>query len=144
MPVHRVCCLILGFTLLAGSACDRAYPQAAPRTDLPPSVSPPAVPRTAEAAPPPQPTAPPTSSRLANDSLLIRDCRWSVIERQEVPSQRDGVLLFVGTEVKPGEQVGPDRLIIVKRGDQETRYRRLKEGDTVEAGQLVALLDDRL
>jgi WD40 repeat protein len=68
----------------------------------------------------------------------------AAIDKQEVPSQRDGVLLFVGTEIKPGERVAPDRLIVVKNGDQERKYRLLKEGDPVDAGQLIAMLDDRL
>jgi WD40 repeat protein len=81
---------------------------------------------------------------ITADPLVIPDCRLAVIERQDVPSQRDGVLLFVGTEIKDGEQVPVDRLITVKVGGQEKKYRRLREGDRVEAGQLVALLDDRL
>ena len=42
----------------------------------------------------------------------------------------------------PGESVAPDREIAIP-GDGR-RFQRLVEGDTVKAGQLPALLDDRL
>jgi RNA polymerase sigma factor (sigma-70 family) len=61
-----------------------------------------------------------------------------------VPAQRDGVLLVVGTEIKEGEKVPADRVVVVKIDGQEKRYRRLLEGDAVEEGQLLARLDGRL
>ncbi len=61
-----------------------------------------------------------------------------------VPSQRDGVLLVVGTEIKDGAKVPKDRLLTVKRDGRATTYRRLREGDAVEEGQLLARVDDRL
>ncbi|HVS37999.1 MAG TPA: sigma-70 family RNA polymerase sigma factor [Gemmataceae bacterium] len=61
-----------------------------------------------------------------------------------VPAQRDGVLLIVGTEIKEGEKVPADRVVVAKIGGEEKRYRRLMEGDAVEEGQLLARLDDRL
>jgi RNA polymerase sigma factor (sigma-70 family) len=92
----------------------------------------------------------------------------------KIPSQHDGVILMIGTEIKPGENVPPNRIIRVKVGETEREatggfefqvkigdkvttssgtklkeetfksYRRLRIGDTVEEGQLLALLDDRL
>jgi len=61
-----------------------------------------------------------------------------------VPSQRDGVLLVVGREHKEGEKVRADWLVTVKEGSQTETYVRLKEGDVVEEGQLLARVDDRL
>ena len=61
-----------------------------------------------------------------------------------VPAQRDGVLLVVGTVIKEGEKVPADRVVLVKIDGEEKRYRRLREGDEVEEGQLLARLDDRL
>jgi RNA polymerase sigma factor (sigma-70 family) len=75
-------------------------------------------------------------SAAANRSI----CR----DRVEVPSQRDGVLLVIGTEIKPGEKVPPDQVVVVKIGDEQTKYRRLREGDRVEEGQLLARVDDAL
>jgi RNA polymerase sigma factor (sigma-70 family) len=60
----------------------------------------------------------------------------------DVPSQVDGVLLFVGTEVKDGEKVPAGRLLKIKVGDEEKKVRRLRAGDTVEEGQLLARLED--
>jgi multidrug efflux pump subunit AcrA (membrane-fusion protein) len=65
-------------------------------------------------------------------------------DRVEVPSQRDGVLLVIGTDIKPGQKVPPDQIVVVTVGDEETKYRRLREGDPVEEGQLLARVDDRL
>jgi multidrug efflux pump subunit AcrA (membrane-fusion protein) len=61
-----------------------------------------------------------------------------------LPARYDGVILVIGTDIKPGEKVAPDRLITVKVGTEVKQYRRLKKGDTVEEGQLLARLDDRL
>jgi multidrug efflux pump subunit AcrA (membrane-fusion protein) len=65
-------------------------------------------------------------------------------ERVEVPSRRDGTLLVVGTEIKPGEDVPPDQAMVIKVGDEQVKCRRLKEGDMVEEGQLLARVDDTL
>jgi multidrug resistance efflux pump len=63
---------------------------------------------------------------------------------REVRGERDGVLLFIGTEIKPGEKVPPGRVVTAKVGAETRQYRRLQEGDRVEEGQLLARLDDRL
>jgi hypothetical protein len=61
-----------------------------------------------------------------------------------VPAQRDGVLLFLATEIKAGEEVPADRVIRIKVGKETKTYRRLKQGDTVEPEQLLGRIDDRL
>jgi RNA polymerase sigma factor (sigma-70 family) len=61
-----------------------------------------------------------------------------------IPSQREGVISFIGTEIKKGEKVPPERIVTVKVGGKELKYRRLKVGDRVEAGQLLGAVDDRL
>jgi RNA polymerase sigma factor (sigma-70 family) len=61
-----------------------------------------------------------------------------------VPSQRDGIVRVIGTGIKEGEKVPPERTITVKIGGESKKYRRLKKGDSVEEGQLLALLDDDL
>jgi WD40 repeat protein len=78
------------------------------------------------------------------DPIVIPDCRLGVFQKQDVPSQREGVLLFIGTEGRTGEVVSADRLVTVPAPDRARRRHRLKEGDRVEAGQLLAQLDDRL
>jgi len=62
----------------------------------------------------------------------------------KVSSERDGILLVVGTEIKEGEKVAADRVITVAVGGASKKYRRLAVGDSVVEGQLLAQLDDRL
>ncbi|MGE3807446.1 MAG: HlyD family efflux transporter periplasmic adaptor subunit [Gemmataceae bacterium] len=78
------------------------------------------------------------------DPIVLHDCRLAVIDRQDVPSQREGVLLVIGTDVGPGEEVPADRLVTIEVDGETKHYRRLKEGDRVQAGQVLARLDDRL
>jgi len=65
-------------------------------------------------------------------------------EKQDVPSQREGVLLVVGTDIKEGENVPAERIVTVKIHGEVKKYRRLQVGDKVEEGQLLARVDDRL
>jgi HlyD family secretion protein len=62
----------------------------------------------------------------------------------EVPSPSDGTILFIGTEIKEEEEVPPERVLSIKVGEQVKKYRRLKLGDVVKRGQMVAQLDDQL
>jgi hypothetical protein len=62
----------------------------------------------------------------------------------DVASERDGVLVAVGTEIKEGEKIAPDQILTVRVGSELKEYRRLRIGDTVEEGQLLARIDDRL
>jgi WD40 repeat protein len=78
------------------------------------------------------------------DEIIVPDCQLVVVDKQEVPSQRDGLLVAICTEIRAGESVAPDRLISLRVDERERHYRRLREGDAVAAGQLVALLDDKL
>jgi WD40 repeat protein len=116
----------------------------------------------------------PLGRRGVADPIVVPDARFVVLDKQDVPNQRDGVITVIGTEVAEGEDVPPDRLILVKvltlekpsgdgktdKGDKDEaaaenkdgqimvvkvkRFRRLREGDTVKTGQLLAQLDDRL
>jgi multidrug efflux pump subunit AcrA (membrane-fusion protein) len=61
-----------------------------------------------------------------------------------VPGQRDGIIVLIGTEIKEGEKVPLQQTVTVKIGDEVNKYRRLKKGDKVEEGQLLARLDDDL
>jgi multidrug resistance efflux pump len=53
------------------------------------------------------------------------------------------VVQFVGTEIKAGEKVPPERLVTVKLGGGVRNFRRLRNGDRVVKGQLLVQLDDR-
>jgi RNA polymerase sigma factor (sigma-70 family) len=61
-----------------------------------------------------------------------------------VRSVRDGILAVVGTEIKKGEKVPPELVVTYGTGAEAVRYRRLRVGDAVEPGQILARLDDRL
>jgi WD40 repeat protein len=80
----------------------------------------------------------------AVDPIIVPECRLSVIESEEVPAQRDGTIDFICTETKPGEAVPEDRQIVVEENGQRKVYRELREGDRIEPGQLMAILDERL
>jgi WD40 repeat protein len=88
--------------------------------------------------------------RKLTDPIVVDDCRLTVYDKQEVPAQKDGVIEFIGTEIKDSELPGVprDRLIKVFEGKGEKRkekyYKELREGDVVVEGQLMARLDDRL
>jgi RNA polymerase sigma factor (sigma-70 family) len=77
--------------------------------------------------------APPTAERPEEPQPFLR-----------VPSQHDGIIRVIGTEIKEGEKVPPQQTVTVKIGDEVKKYHRLKKGDQVEEGQLLARLGDEL
>ena len=78
----------------------------------------------------------------AADPIIIRQCQVTLAETQNVPSKNSGRLMHFCTEIQPGEVVPPDQIIIHPR--TKVKYRRLKEGDTIKADQLIGYLDDKL
>jgi multidrug efflux pump subunit AcrA (membrane-fusion protein) len=65
---------------------------------------------------------------------------------QDVPARQEGVILVIGTELPDKEfndkaKLDPDRDVVVKVGDTKKVFRKLKVGDKVEAGQMLALID---
>jgi multidrug efflux pump subunit AcrA (membrane-fusion protein) len=61
-----------------------------------------------------------------------------------IPSQADGVVIVLGTEIKEGEFVPVNEIVAVKIDGETKRFRRLKVGDKVEEGQVIGRLDDSL
>ncbi len=61
-----------------------------------------------------------------------------------IPSQRDGVIAFMGTEIKKGETVPESRQFSITIGNEVRKFRRLHIGDIIQKGQLIGQLDDRL
>ena len=155
MPGRVMWMTALGLATLAVAACNRNPTEETPasltaeETSAPAEVDskPPVVgkPLYTVSAPPTAPeTTPSPNGKILADPIVIPDCRLSVINKQDVPSQRDGVLLVIGREVKDGEQVPPDRLVTITTGGKERKFRRWQEGDVVGADEVLALLDDRL
>jgi WD40 repeat protein len=153
--------LVLGTVLCAGIAYVLGkFPAAAqdsPAARPAPAQGAPAQPAPAKApagdlyahAQPVAPTAP--VERIAEqpavviEPIVITGSTLAKILKQDVPSQREGVLLFVGIELKEGEQPPPDEKVWDVQIDREVkRFRRLKEGDQVEADQLLAVVDDTI
>jgi WD40 repeat protein len=56
------------------------------------------------------------------DPIVIPDCRLVEWEKQDVPSQRDGKIDFIGTEIQEGENVPPELILTVPMGKEEARY----------------------
>jgi RNA polymerase sigma factor (sigma-70 family) len=61
-----------------------------------------------------------------------------------VPSRVEGVLLVIGTEIKDGEKVPAGRVVTIEVGGAKKKYRRLRVGDTIAEGQLLARVDDQV
>jgi WD40 repeat protein len=149
----------LGVGILGIVACDGRYTSSPPaasgaQADEPAPAGEPAAPvdigkplYAAKAVPDASaPAAPAAGQAISVDPIVVHDCRMNAFQKEEVPAQRDGVINVIGTELKPGEErsVPADRLVKITVGNQVKYYRRLKEDDQVEEGQLLAVLDDRL
>jgi WD40 repeat protein len=52
---------------------------------------------------------PKSVSELLTEPVLIPDCPLAIVEKQEVASQKEGLLLFIGTDVQMGESVPPEK-----------------------------------
>jgi WD40 repeat protein/multidrug efflux pump subunit AcrA (membrane-fusion protein) len=122
-----------------------------PRPEIPAAqVPPPAQPGGSRlfvqfAAAPTTQAAAPRRTPVAADPIVITDCKLNVIDREEVPSLREGVIDFIGTEIKPGEQVPPHiRTWTIEINGQKKQIRELKEDDEIKEGDLLARLDARL
>jgi WD40 repeat protein len=48
-------------------------------------------------------------SEIFTEPVLIPDCPLIIVEKQEVASEKEGVLLFIGTDVQMGEEVPPHK-----------------------------------
>ncbi|HZU35044.1 MAG TPA: hypothetical protein VFA18_04005, partial [Gemmataceae bacterium] len=141
---------LLALTCLATTACgripwsDRTTPRAMVRPATKPTspkstgIGTPLYTDTASAVATPLPEA----SSPSADPVVIPECQLTVIEKQDVPSRRDGVLLYIGTPLKPGESGPPGQVYTLRIGSKEIKVRHLREGDIVQAGQVIAQLDD--
>jgi WD40 repeat protein len=77
----------------------------------------------------------------AAEPIVLNSCKVELVQKQDVPSEREGVLLFVGIELKPGESRPAGEQGFPYKGKT---YRRLKEGDRVEANELIGIVDPKL
>jgi WD40 repeat protein len=79
-----------------------------------------------------------TPTHLGVEPILV-PAHLTIMEQGQVslPALRDGRILFIGTEIKPGDPPSP--IVFKHRGKS---YRPLEAGDRVEPGDTVMLLDD--
>src|SRR5262245_24589245 len=84
------------------------------------------------------PAAQPVAAAAAEAMLVSGHTSINDFSRVDIPAMRDSRMLFIGTEVKPGEQVDPSSLF----EHRNVKYRRLEAGQPVAAKSVVMLLDD--
>jgi WD40 repeat protein/biotin carboxyl carrier protein len=77
------------------------------------------------------------------DPIVIPQCTLIAADKQDVASPQDGIILYVATEVPPSALAKLDPTRLVQNPETKQFYRTLREGDTVQAGQLLAQIDDR-
>ena len=86
--------------------------------------------------------------RTGPDPIVVPGCHMVPIDKQEVASQKDGQLAFVGQQVTQEDPNNPSQTftITIRVGDQEQviTYRELDRSSLVLPGQLVALIDPTL
>lgn len=75
------------------------------------------------------------------DSIEVRNCQITVPVTQNVPSKNDGKLFEYCTNYDPARDNVPESDIVVHPRTKE-KYRRLKIGEHVQPGQLIAIMDD--
>jgi WD40 repeat protein len=89
----------------------------------------------------PKPVPPlPSETRVGAEPVLI-SAYTSVPVKVDVPSQRDSVIIWIGTELKPGEAPPADKTKYFEYRNK--RYRAIEAGERVEQDQVVMLLDDK-
>ncbi len=115
-------------------------------SDTPPASVEVGSPLYAVKAPEKKHTTTPAPNKERVDPVVIHGCRLTVIDKFDLASPREGILLFVGTDLKPGERekLPPDRIVKVKERGKEVYYRVLREDDVVEPDMLLGRLDDRV
>jgi|SRR5579884_3244764 len=103
------------------------------------------------------------NAHVFSEPVIIPDCPLVIVEKQEVASEKEGVLLFIGTELQMGEIVPPEKQLPEAKlgflailvgdkpvgeecfklpGDDKNYYRRARESDSLEP-EKVFLLQER-
>lgn len=93
----------------------------------------------------PDKNVPPKTATYQADPIVV-PTHLTVFDKQRVPSPREGVLLFVGYEVKQSDpgQPGDTYNVTILQGSKEPiikAYKRWKESSVVKPGQMLAMVD---
>jgi WD40 repeat protein len=98
------------------------------------------------APPTPEPPVPPR--RPGPPPIVVSDGHFVIYQKADIPSQKDGPLLFIGGEIN---QQDPSRPVLAGTaemtvGDQKIlkTYRPLDRNDVVAPGEMVAMVDPSL
>lgn len=104
----------------------------------------------------------PKTARMT-EPIVIPNAHLVIAEVQEVPSEKDGILLFIGTEIQPGEVVPPEKelpkalqgFLAVPLGEgekvnegektfkySEKKYRQVRPGDALKPNKIVLFTDE--
>jgi len=83
-------------------------------------------------------------AELANEPGQQAEKPAQVADRATIVSEQEGIVIFLGTPLKPGEKVSAGRVGTAKVNGNPVKYRKLKVGDTIEEGQILGLLEARL
>jgi WD40 repeat protein len=86
-------------------------------------------------------------SRVMREPITIGNAVVRLDKKQIVPAQVDGYIEVIGVPLPPGTPYNPtDKDIILHQLDlsknEKTAFRRLREGDKVALGQIVAVFND--
>lgn len=78
----------------------------------------------------------------AGDPIRIPSCHLTVLDKVDVPAREEGTIEWIGVKATPAEiqSLPPHEIHLHER--TKVTYRRLRLGEVVQAGQVVALLDD--
>src|SRR5438874_11805637 len=79
--------------------------------------------------PPAKDLPPPARVTAAPAEAILVPAHLTIVDKVDIPAQRDSRIMFIGTELKPGEQVADPRRLYKHRDKQ---YRRLEQGERVE------------
>ncbi|MCC6419788.1 MAG: hypothetical protein IT429_16260 [Gemmataceae bacterium] len=82
---------------------------------------------------------------VSRRQVVIPDCLINSIDKQDIAAAKDGIILFIGELVESEEILGqknlPTAQILVGGKPTTLTYRRWKDGDIIESGRMVALVD---
>jgi WD40 repeat protein/biotin carboxyl carrier protein len=103
--------------------------------------------------------------RDLTEPIIVPDGTLVIVEKQEVPSEKEGVILFIGTDVRPGEVVPPEKqlpkaqlgflaLMVGEKpvegeecfqipNDRNNWYRRARPMDQLEPNKVVLMQETR-
>ena len=76
------------------------------------------------------------------DPIRIGSCHLTVLDKVDVPTREEGTIVWIGTKATPSEIDTLARQELYVHERTATIYRRLRIGEIVEAGKVIALLDD--